>query len=175
MTGSSSQLTGVDRFSASSPFASVLGIIDAQASLLHFPFLPLHPMNFSAFLSSCVLELFLPLLLKLSLFHPFFQGAQTAQAISVWFLLDDSLYLPLPFYPLASHSNSITKRLSTHHSNHGPWVITFLVELRLHGWLFFLLNCVYMGDYLPGRTAFAWVITCMVELCLHGWLLAWSK
>jgi len=55
-------------------------------------------MIFSAFLSSYVLELFLPFLFKLSLFYPYFQGAQ---AISVWSPPDDSLLL---FYLSASHS-----------------------------------------------------------------------
>jgi len=56
---------------------------------------------FSAFLSSYDLEHFLPLVFYLSLFHPFFQGAQF---ISVWSLPDDSLYLPLLVYPSTSHS-----------------------------------------------------------------------
>jgi len=107
MSGSFSQLIWVEHSSAaSSPLVSVLGIIGAQASLLHNFFHHLIPRFFSAVISSYVLELFLSLLFYLSLFHPFFQVASFKFKFAYLSLVSPrSFYnLSLLFYPLASHS-----------------------------------------------------------------------
>jgi len=68
-----------------------------QAFLLHV-ISPPYPRSFLIFLSSYVLKLFFPLLFKLCLFHPFFQGALKSHLSLVsprWFLISSTPVLSL--------------------------------------------------------------------------------